>query len=103
MAIWSSLFGKRLPASPRKRSSRGAPRRRTVLHLTPLEDRCLLSATLWSQRGGDAGHSGYVDVTINPAAIAPAWNQPISYTSSGYWDQNGNRGVAIDGTRVYRT
>src|SRR5262245_18443518 len=98
MAIWSSLFGKRLSASPRKRSSRGPMRRRTVPRLTPLEDRCLLSATLWSQRGGDARHTGYVDVAINyPATIAPAWNQPISYTSSGDWDQNGNRGVAIDG------
>jgi VCBS repeat-containing protein len=103
MAIWSSLLDKCLPASSRKRSPRGTTRRRTVLHLTPLEDRCLLSAALWTQRAGDAGHSGYADVTVNPATIAPAWNQPISYSSSGYWDQNGNRGVAIDGTRVYRT
>src|SRR5262249_43062205 len=73
------------------------------LSLTPLEDRCLLSASLWTQRGGDAGHTGYVDTMVNAPGITSAWSQPINYTSSGYWAQNGNRGVAIDGTRVYRT
>ncbi|HEX8203928.1 MAG TPA: Ig-like domain-containing protein, partial [Isosphaeraceae bacterium] len=61
------------------------------------------SANLWTQRGGDAGHSGYVDARIDAAGIADAWNQPLSYVSSGYWAQSGNRAVAIDGTHVYRT
>ncbi len=103
MTLWSSLLRKYLPAPSRKRSSRRAPRRRAVLELMPLEDRCLLSADLWTQRGGDAGHSGYANMAINATAITPAWSQSINYTSSGYWDQNGNRGVAVDGTHVYRT
>ncbi len=80
---------------------RAAPRR-TILSLTRLEDRCLLSATLWTQRGGDAGHTSYVDVRPNPAAITAAWNQPLNYTSSGTgsWAE---RAVAIDETHVYRT
>jgi VCBS repeat-containing protein len=103
MAAWSSLLGKGLQMSPRKLSARGSARRRTTLCLTPLEDRCLLSATLWTQRGGDAGHTAYAAVAVNPAAITDAWTQPLNYTSSGFWDQNGNRGLAIDGTHVYRT
>src|SRR5437667_12212632 len=103
MAIWSFLFGKGVPESLRKQPSRGAAPRRIRPCLTQLEDRCLLSATLWTQRGGDAGHTGYVDVAVNPAAIADAWNQPLNYTSSGFWAQNANRAVAIDDTHVYRT
>jgi hypothetical protein len=77
-----------------------ALRRRLALRC--LEDRTVPS-TVWTQRGGDPGHSGYANVTVNAAQIAEAWSQPITYPSSGYWDQNGNRGLAIDGTRVYRT
>src|SRR5215207_6459978 len=79
------------------------PRPRRVLVLAPLEDRCVPAGNLWTQRGGDAGHTGYADVTVDAAAITPAWSQAIPYGSSGYWDQNGNRGVAVDGSRVYRT
>jgi VCBS repeat-containing protein len=88
-------------ASPRI-ARKPRPRRRMLL-LAPLEDRCVPAGNLWAQRGGDAGHTGYADVNVNAAAITPAWSQTIAYGSSGYWDQNGNRGVAIDGSRVYRT
>ncbi len=57
----------------------------------------------WIERGGDGGHTAYVDVAINAAGITDAWNQSINYLASGDWAQNGNRGVAIDGARVYRT
>jgi hypothetical protein len=77
-------------------------RPRPPLRLTQLEDRAVPTA-VWSQRGGDAAHTSYVDVDVVPAGITAAWNQPINYTSSGYWDQAGNREVAIDDTRVYRT
>src|SRR5687767_4194916 len=87
----------------RPRIARKSRPRRRMLFLAPLEDRCVPAGTLWSQRGGDAGHTGYADVAVNAAAITPAWTQTIAYGSSGYWDQNGNRGVAIDGARVYRT
>src|SRR5262245_26222302 len=102
MAVWSLFPGKCRPASPRKRSSRSATRRRPTLHLMALEDRCVPSATLWTQRGGDAGHTGYVDVTINPSTIGSAWNQPLTYvgTGTGSWAE---RAVAIDATHVYRT
>src|SRR5262245_3431423 len=90
------------PAPRCRNSSRGGSGRRP-LFFEALEDRSLPSGTVWSQRGGDSGHSGYADVTIDATAITTAWNQTIDYSSSGYWDQNGNRGVAIDATRVYRT
>lgn len=102
MVIWSSLFGKGFRASAKKRSPRGTALRRP-LRLTVLEDRSLPSGTVWTERGGDGGHTGYVDVAVNAAAITDAWNQPVNYTSSGYWAQNENRAVAIDGSRVYRT
>src|SRR5262245_59253209 len=102
MAVWSLFPGKCRPASPRKRSSRSATRRRPTLHLMALEDRCVPSATLWTQRGGDAGHTGYVDVAVNPSTIGSAWNQPLSYvaTGTGSWAE---RAVAMDATHVYRT
>src|SRR5262245_18215674 len=101
MTIWSSLRTKVAHTSRRKGPGRRVSR--PILRLEALEDRCLLSANLWTQRGGDAGHTAYVDTSLNAAGITAAWNQPIGYLSSGYWAQNGNRGVAIDATRVYRT
>jgi hypothetical protein len=103
MAIWSFLRRKGLRASPRKRPSRAGAAPHTAPRLTRLEDRCLLSGgTLWTQRGGDAGHTSYADVSVNPAAITDAWDQPLTYvgTGTGSWAE---RGVAIDATHVYRT
>src|SRR5205809_5021830 len=62
MPIWSSLQGKTRHGSPRRNPARRITARRTLL-LEALEDRCLLSGNLWTQRGGDAGHTSYVDVT----------------------------------------
>lgn len=87
----------------RKSSARVPAWRRPVPGLTPLEERRLLSGNTWTQRGGDSGHTAYVDISLDGAGITPAWSQSIGYTSSGYWAQSGNRGVAIDGSRVYRT
>src|SRR5688572_920980 len=74
---------------------------RRRLALCPLEDRCV-PATIWPQRGGDAGHTGYVPVSVNAAQIDEAWTRPIPYQGGEYWDPNGNRELAIDETRVYR-
>src|SRR5579885_819023 len=102
MAIWSLLVGKGLRRSARKQPARRPAPRRTLFHLTQLEDRCVPSGTTWTQRGGNAGHTNYVDVSVNPAAIGDAWNEPLNYASSGTgsWAE---RGVAIDDTHVYRT
>ena len=97
MARWPRLFTKARRSGATKSHSRHC-----ALHITPLEERCVPS-TAWSQRGGDSGHTGYVDVAIDGTAIAEVWNQPIAYISSGSWAQEGNRAVAIDATRVYRT
>ena len=78
------------------------PRRRGLC-LIPLEDRCVPAGGLWTQRGGDRGHTGFADVTVNAVGISPAWSQTIDFTSYGYWAQHGNRAVAIDESRVYRT
>ncbi|WP_165252755.1 Ig-like domain-containing protein [Paludisphaera soli] len=61
------------------------------------------SGNQWTQRGGDAGHSNYVDARIDATGIAAAWSQPLNYASVGYWAQSGNRAVAIDDMHVYRT
>ena len=102
MSIRTLLFGKGRIATPRRNSPR-RPASQRSLTLHALEERCVPSGNVWTQRGGDAGHTGYVDVAVNGAGITDAWNQPINYASSGYWAQSGNRAVAIDDTRVYRT
>jgi outer membrane protein assembly factor BamB len=60
------------------------------------------SALHWTQRGGDAGHSGYVDVALSPVAFHPAWSAPMGFPQSatGSWSE---RAVSSDGRRVYRT
>src|SRR5262245_312009 len=101
MALWSLRLRNSLPRLPRRIPARRANRRRP-LSVGMLEDRCLLSATLWTQRGGDAGHTAYVDTTLNPANLAVAWTAPFTYQASGsiFWAE---RAVAIDDARVYRT
>src|SRR5262249_49758105 len=102
MAIWSLHLGRNSsPRFPHRAPARRANRPRT-LSVGMLEDRCLLSASLWTQRGGDAGHTAYVDTTLNPANLAVAWNAPFTYQASGsiFWAE---RAVAIDDARVYRT
>src|SRR5262245_64715537 len=101
MTRWSFFNRQTRRGTRQKDAARDKPWRKP-LSLERLEDRTVPS-TLWTQRGGDAGHSGYVDATVSASAISLAWNQNITYTSSGYWDQNGNRGVAVDDTRIYRT
>src|SRR5207244_3596110 len=80
MAIFSLLFGTaRRRFSLRDRRSlteRKATTRRTLL-LEALEDRCLLSTNLWTQRGGDAGHTAYADVSFDAATLTQSWNQPL--------------------------
>lgn len=94
------------PRTQRRRAESGR-RARGARRLAPcvgaLEARRLLSADAWTQRGGDAGHAAYADVSVAPSSIVEAWDQPLTYTASGSWAQNGNRGVAIDATHVYRT
>lgn len=66
-----------------------------------LEQRMLLTAE-WTQRGGDAQHTNYQDVTLDPASLVQSWNQPLNYAQSGtgsWWE----RAVAIDANHVYRT
>jgi VCBS repeat-containing protein len=89
--------------SVRPRTATRKPRLSRKLFLAPLEDRRVPTGGVWTQRGGDPGHTGYADISVNGSAISDAWNQPINYASSGDWDQHGNRGVAIDGNHVYRT
>jgi hypothetical protein len=80
---------------------------RSIRRLTPslqtLEERQLLSVDLWTQRGGDAQHAAYADVSVAPSSIQEAWDQPLTYVASGSWAQESNRAVAIDDTHVYRT
>lgn len=87
-------------AGKRHRPSEPLPCYRPLLDA--LEDRCVPTATLWTQRGGDAGHSSYVDVSFDPAALTEVWSQPLGYSQSGTgsWSE---RAVAIDEARVYRT
>ncbi|WP_165065993.1 Ig-like domain-containing protein [Paludisphaera rhizosphaerae] len=61
------------------------------------------TGALWTQRGGNAGHSSYVDARVNAAGITLAWNQSLTYVASGNWAQSGNQAVAIDDMYVYRT
>ncbi|WP_236622342.1 Ig-like domain-containing protein [Novipirellula maiorica] len=70
--------------------------------LEKCEARELLAGDIWSQRGGDSGHSSYVDTAVNPTSIAEAWFAELNYSQSGTgsWRE---RGVAIDESHVYRT
>lgn len=91
-------------------ASHGVGRRRwggggashAVAALESLEDRCLLSADMWTQRGGDAGHSSYVETNLDPSDMEEAWFQAVGYPQSGTGGWN-ERAVATDGERVYRT
>ncbi|WP_165065984.1 Ig-like domain-containing protein [Paludisphaera rhizosphaerae] len=58
------------------------------------------SVALWTQRGGDAGHSGYIDARLDASGITAAWFQPLTYVVNGF---AGNQEIAIDGARVYVT
>jgi len=56
----------------------------------------------WTQRGADAGHSGYIDVGLDPADFEQAWIAPMGFPQSGTgsWSE---RAVSCDGRYVYRT
>src|SRR5262245_19308616 len=97
MGYWSLLLRK-----GHRRSARVGSSQCRQLVVAALEERCVPTADLWTQRGGDAGHTSYVDVSFNPATLTQAWNQPLGYTQSGTgsWSE---RAVAIDETHVYRT
>lgn len=75
---------------------------RPQLLFETLERRYMLAGDIWSQRGGDAGHTSFVDVPVNPASITEVWFQELNYTQSGTgsWRE---RAVAIDQSHVYRT
>jgi hypothetical protein len=100
MRIWPLGLGRVLRGPSLRRFNR--KREARALSLEALEDRCLLSAGLWTQRGGDAGHTGYVDVSFDPATLGEAWYQSLGYSQSGTgsWYE---RAVAIDDAHVYRT
>lgn len=76
-------------------------RRHRRVSLEHLEVRSLLAGDIWTQRGGDAGHTGYVDVSFDPSQLEEAWSQPLNYPQSGTgsWQE---RAVAIDESHVYR-
>ncbi|MEZ6135007.1 MAG: Ig-like domain-containing protein [Pirellulaceae bacterium] len=80
---------------------RARSRRNRKLSVEQFEQRRLLAADVWSQRGGDAGHSSYVDVAVNPATMSEAWFHELNYDQSGTgsWRE---RAVAIDQEHVYR-
>lgn len=88
-----------LPAA-KTRCAAGRKSRR--LFLESLEDRRLLAADVWDQRGGDAGHTSYVDTSFDPTTLGEVWSQTLGYTQSGTgsWRE---RAVAIDDAHVYRT
>ena len=77
-------------------------KRHRTEHTELLEERLLLAADVWTQRGGDAGHTSYVDVSFDAAALEPEWAVGIGYSQSGTgsWSE---RAVAIDDNHVYRT
>ena len=71
------------------------------MHLEQLEHRELLSNLPWTQRGGDSGHTGYVDVTVNTKELSTVWEHTIQSDSAvGSWYQ---KAPAIDEHRIYRT
>ena len=99
MAHLGGQLRKHQTKASRKRSDKVFPRR---LLCEWLEDRRLLAGNVWTQRGGNAGHTGYVDETFDPATLAEVWSQPLGYAQSGNasWFE---RAVAIDESQVYRT
>ncbi|WP_068415428.1 Ig-like domain-containing protein [Planctomyces sp. SH-PL62] len=71
--------------------------------LTVIGARAAAPSAVWTQRGGDAGHTSYVDARIDASGIELAWSRPLTYDANGSWAQSGNRAVAIDEMHVYRT
>lgn len=101
----AALFDRAMQGSPRPRSARPRMSRWQSAPLSAvesLEDRSLLSATVWTQRGGDAGHTAYVDLSFDPATLSESWFAALGYPQSGTgsWSE---RAVAIDEAHVYRT
>ena len=86
--------------SRKMKASCGKSLGRRRLLLESLEHRNLMAGDLWTQRGGDAGHTSYVDTTFDPAALGQAWNRAIPPSGTYNWHENA---VAIDESRVYRT
>ena len=86
----------------RRRSARRPSAARRWFQSEAMETRVLLTAEVWTQRGGEAGHSSYQPVIVDIAGLNQVWNQPLTYAQSGTgsWSE---RAVAIDATHVYRT
>jgi outer membrane protein assembly factor BamB len=68
-----------------------------VAILVAIAQEAFASFPSWAQEFSDAGKDSYVDVQLNPANFQFAWNTPLD--PGWYYD----RGVATDGTRVFRT
>lgn len=67
-----------------------------------LEDRRFLSATPWTQRGGNAGHTGFVDVTVDTSRMTSVWSRTIQLDDGSVGGGQMNA-VAVDSMRIYRT
>ncbi len=72
---------------------------RTLIGLTTQKDRSLPSGTLWTQRGGVAGLTAFIDASFEPSGLSEAWTQTLGYTHSdtGWCDE---RVVAIDENHI---
>lgn len=74
------------------------PYRITVLpgtNLTPLS--ALSGAMPWRTVGGDAGHTGFVPATVDPARFGRRWSVPVLEP----WVKASDVGFAVEGGRVY--
>jgi len=84
------------------RRARRRPAEQRRYQAEVMETRILLTADVWTQRGGEAGHDSYQPVTFDASVLSLIWDQPLNYTQTGTgsWSE---RAVAIDATHVYRT
>jgi hypothetical protein len=77
-----------------KNSRRRRQNSRIAIQSQTCEVRLVLSASLWTQAGADAGHSAYVDLSPVPGQITTAWNVTTLPSVPG---------VAVDQDHVFRT
>jgi outer membrane protein assembly factor BamB len=61
-----------------------------------------MAGEVWTQRGGDSGHTSYVDIELDPTDFGEIWSQPLTYPQIVYGGSI-QQAVASDGERVYRT